>query len=222
MYCSGLVSNGPAHDPPNAIVLWRSDDGGVSWLSASVIVSNGSNRYVLDKPFCAVSWDPGSLGYVYVTWNRVDNLDANQNTLFVAVSLDGGNSFLGSYTATTGWVQGPDIVVNSTTGDVYLLWTDFTTNSIRMATSLDHGVHWSPPETVASGTFLNPNDPLIGGGVRMFTLPNELGRGRNGLGVAGKEFHAAGRIINAGPTLSLLLKDCFRWKQPITQPVNPL
>lgn len=71
-------------------------------------------------------------------------------------------------------------MVSTNQGYIYLLWTDFQSNSIRLSRSVTLGATWSVPETGATATTkmctgkpLRPGVPsgLLNGGVRAPSLP---------------------------------------------------
>jgi hypothetical protein len=163
MYMTGVVyNNNPvgSFGVPNGIGIWRSDNDGLSW-SAPYMIVNNSSSYILDKPDIAVSWHSGSLGYVYVAYARFTYGDANATRLYVARSTNGGITFGTPIQVTTGIINGAQILVNPFYGTVYVLWTDFGTNRVRMSVSTDYGQHWTVPEDAASGEMLT-NQPLNG------------------------------------------------------------
>jgi hypothetical protein len=154
---------------PNAIGVWRSDDGGLTWSAPSVI-SNYDPNFFVDKPDIAVSWHPYSLGYVYVAYTRFKFGYPNNTRLFVARSTDGGVTFGTPVAVRTGNIQGAQILVNSFNGHVYVLWADYANNGIAMRTSYDYGQTWTAAESVVTGEMLDFLDP-IAGLARAITLP---------------------------------------------------
>ncbi len=176
IYASGIVANGSAV-PPNAVSVWRTDNGGISWSQPTLAAVNNNPAYVLDKPAVAVSWYSGTRGHVYVAYIRIDathNPPNLQNGLFIAKSTDGGLTFVNitPNPIVTGYIQGPQILVNSNNGYIYVLWTDFNLNAIRMSTSTNFGQNWSSPETAATGNMLSfPSEDHINGNVKAGSLP---------------------------------------------------
>lgn len=109
-----------------------------------------------DKPAITVSWHTGTLGYVYVGYVYIDT-KTSPATYYILVSrsTDGGLTFPQIslvVTATQNYVNGVQVLVNKNNGQVYVLWTDLTANSIKMSTSQDFGVIWGQPETIPGTT----------------------------------------------------------------------
>jgi hypothetical protein len=163
IYASGIIFNGDVTETPNAIALWRSDNGGVTWTQPAIVASNSSRSYFLDKPALGVSWHSGSSGYVYVAYIKYPI-----NQLFVARSTDGGLTFGAPVAVETGNIQGPQVVISPSSGYVYAIWVDYSLNAIRLSRSADFGQTWSTPETGAMGNMTSGN---INGDVRAPTLP---------------------------------------------------
>ena len=169
IYASGTAFNSA---PPNAIAVWHTDNGGLSWSQPTVAAVNNNAAYLLDKPAVTVSWYSGTLGYVYVAYEKVDLVNnPPQTQFFVTKSTDGGLSFGTPVLVTTGNIEGPQILVNNYNGYVYAIWMDYTSNTVRMSTSTDSGQSWSSPETAATGNmFSDPNNHL-NDGLRAYSLP---------------------------------------------------
>ncbi|MDA8241407.1 MAG: sialidase family protein [Nitrospiraceae bacterium] len=164
IYTTGLIYNpgsGQSYGIPNGIAVWSSNDGGRSWLQATIIISDTSDRTsTFDKPAVDVSWNSGSLGYVYAAYIYVYG-GTNPATTYIGVSrsTDGGVTFPQTTVpfSTSDKINGVQVLVDYYSGYVYVLWTDFSNNTIYMSTSRDMGTTWSAPESVASGKMVNPN-----------------------------------------------------------------
>lgn len=164
---------------PESVVVWRSSSGGQSWSTPVVVAQNVSDHgYSLDKPTIAVSWHTSTRGYVYVAYMQVDGTNANR--LYVARSVDGGQTFQAPVLVVQGTLHAPQVLVSSHTGNVYVVYVDYTLNSIRMATSINQGMSWTL-ETVTNptGKFLDAyvdrtisGDETCTGGLRAVTVPH--------------------------------------------------
>jgi hypothetical protein len=139
---------------PTSVRVWQSGDGGFSWSdfgSEVDAIPAGTTGQIVDKPWIAVSQAPGSLGYVYVAWIRVDQTSgsSHQSQLLFRRSRNGvlkphvccGRA--GTWDAKTsigglGNWQGPQIVEDSL-GYVYVFWTDLTSHTILGSRSLKPG-----------------------------------------------------------------------------------
>lgn len=164
VYLTGLLLNGGIS--PTAIAVWHSDDGGRTWPSPTIVAQSSDSSSPVDKPAIADSWHSGSLGTVYVAYVR----GGATKQLFVAKSTDGGVTFWNPIAVpqATGNINGAQILVNYYYGDVYVLWTDFSMNAIRLSRSTNFGSNWTVPETAASGNIVLAN---IKGGLRVGSLP---------------------------------------------------
>lgn len=169
MYTVGIVYQATSFSNPNAIGVWRSDNGGSSWSGPTLAATNTSGYYFLDKPDIAVSWYSGTRGYVYVAYVKIGSV-ASSTQLYVARSTNGGVSFGTPALVTTGYIQGAQIAVNGSTGAVYVSWVDFSSNAIRFSSSSSAATTWSTPTTVATGNLVPPGTYLAGN-VRATTLP---------------------------------------------------
>jgi hypothetical protein len=149
MYTVGVMHNQSAN-LFSAIGLWRSDNGGQTWSTPVEVEVRGGGGLFLDKPAVMVSWHSGSLGYVYVAYINID-FASGDSTLIFQRSTDGGLSFGNRIFLAIGPnITAPQIVVNSTTGAVNLLWADESNRDIRMTTSTNLGVSFGPHEIVAT------------------------------------------------------------------------
>lgn len=99
------------------LAVWCSDDGGFTWSAPSTMTTGDTP----DKPAIAVSADPSSPGYVYLTY--VDTTTSAFQVKMM-VSPDGGASWQGPYTVSPASQgnEAPQVMVDSTTGTVYTLW----------------------------------------------------------------------------------------------------
>lgn len=149
MYVVGNLHNADSN-LYSAIGVWRSDNGGQTWSQPTLAEIRGGGGYLLDKPAIGVSWHSGTLGYVYVAYVSID-FHTNNNALVIERSTDGGLSFGNPFViAYGGAVTAPQIVVNSSSGAVHVLWADETNRDIRMATSNDYGLSFGAHEIVSS------------------------------------------------------------------------
>ena len=178
IYTSGLIYNPSSKHQTygilNGIAVWHSDDGGRFWSQPTIVLSNGSDSSsTFDKPAIDVSWHSGSLGYVYTAYVYMYG-GTNPVTTYIGVSrsTDGGVTFPQTTVpySTQDTINGVQVLVDYYSGYVYVLWIDFSDNTIYMSTSKDMGTTWSAPESVASGKMLNTN-AYLNGDVRAGSLP---------------------------------------------------
>lgn len=151
------------------LLLSRSTDGGLTWTAGGAsqpltLVSafqgngraRGSTGQFADHEAIHVAKD----GTVYVTWSQF-NGRGSHSPVYVATSVDGGNSFSTPIAVTSGSVrndQDQRIVTDPATGYAYLTFD----NSIQggkgtamyVTSSKDRGASWSTPYQFS--TFQNP------------------------------------------------------------------
>lgn len=195
-YLTGIIYNGASNITPNAIGVWRSDNGGSTWSNPTLVAVNSSSTFFLDKPDVEVAWWSGTRGRVYVAYVRFHNTQPQtQNAIFVARSDDGGVSFNAPVQVAQGFFQGPQMLASTVGSRIYVIWSDYNAANERllMAWSDNQGATWTAPETVATGNLLTGADPLTGN-VRALTLPMARYNGvRNAIAVVWHELAADGR-----------------------------
>lgn len=143
----------------NTLQMFRSDDDGLSFLSAvnPMPVSSGTPSY--DKEWITVDNFPGpGNGNVYIVARDF----GTANGIVFSRSTDHGNTWTNATTIVTLGstnVQGPNIVVNADHSLTAIWYEQTTTQTLRAARSTDFGNTWSPAVTVAtlSTTGVNGN-----------------------------------------------------------------
>jgi hypothetical protein len=141
--------------------LWHSDDGGKSGWTRRDVAESAS---FLDRPSIAVSWYAATRGYVYVSALTPGD------RIHIYRSTDGGEHFTepnpnGVSVANT--AQSATLSVDSSTGEVYLFWVDWTGSGvIRVARSPQVDANLTPlqsldftsmqPLSITDGTLLRP------------------------------------------------------------------
>jgi hypothetical protein len=176
-YVTGIIyqDNSTNRDvAPNAIGVWHSDDGGITWSQPTLAATNSDQNFFLDKPAINVSQWAGNNGTVFVAYMLLD-LRSNPTApqLRIVRSTDGGITFSQSFLVTSGNIEGPQILTSPYGDKVYVLWPDYTLNAIRMKTSTSSLLLWSEGETAATGNLVPNSAPYLNGGtgVRATTLP---------------------------------------------------
>jgi hypothetical protein len=177
-YVTGIIyqDNSTSNDVvPNAIGVWHSDDGGLTWSQPTLVAVNSDPLVFLDKPAINVSQWFGNNGTVFVAYIKINFPPNPTNHLLVARSTDGGVTFSAPSEVTSGDIEGPQILTSPYGDKVYALWADYSLNAMRMSTSSSSLLSWTAGETATTGSFLpnrNPTQNLNGGtGVRAVTLP---------------------------------------------------
>jgi len=128
-----------------AILGWRSRDGGKTWQGPAIIATGNTTK--LDKPHIAVSWHPGTRGWIYVGYRD------NAGKLVVRRSTNGGNSFSKPYIITrknAPHSNGLQLMVSPRTGYVYAVWLDSRADRIFWAYSTNRGQTWTTPTVFPS------------------------------------------------------------------------
>lgn len=169
VYLGGLTYNLTASNNrtfPDAIVVWKSTDGGFNWGAPTIVDSHTSSvQGLLDKPDLAVSWYSPTRGYVYVAYAVVFNLGSSD--LYVARSTDGGATFGSPVKLVSGYIQAPQVVVSSNTGKVYVFWMDLSGQKFRMTSSNPNNFNvWTTQPTLnPTGTLMGPGEAIAGDGL---------------------------------------------------------
>ncbi|HEX5760747.1 MAG TPA: hypothetical protein VF121_16280 [Thermoanaerobaculia bacterium] len=192
MYTVGITLQQQPFQLPNAIALWRSDNGGATWTTPTMVTVNSTqSNYHLDKPDVAVSWYSNTLGHVYVAYVKASaNININPHELYVARSTNGGLSFDAPILVTTGRIQGPQIMVDPATGRVYLVWVDYNLNAIRMSSATSAATSWTTPVSGATGNMVPPVT-YLGGNVLGATIPMARWNGvANSLSIVWHQYEA--------------------------------
>jgi hypothetical protein len=165
-----LISQTLNGDAGAAVVVARSTDSGSTWTSLGTVVNNIANTSLFDdKEMVAVDQSPGAAstlshpGRIYVVWdeNNVERMAHSDNgTSWSTVVLP--TPSIGQYDIGGDVKVGPD-------GTVYVIWNRLVytgnnqTSEVNVfSKSVDGGVTWSAPVSVATLSLLsfgNNNTP---------------------------------------------------------------
>jgi len=189
LYASGVAFQRRADQIPNAIALWHSTDGGRTWSTpteaANNMIVNRNTTYFYDKPAMAVNWNINYLGTLYVAFTKVNTGNNNLSILSIARSRDGqtfdpsvdfADIAQGNYT-------GAQVVVDSSTGIIYVIYVDMTNRQVRMATVVDSNSFPTQPLWVMNPSenvtgirpgIINRFDAPLNGNVTAWSLPSAL------------------------------------------------
>ena len=158
----------------SAILVSRSDNGGATWGPISTVFKDDSGfQFFNDKN--AITADPYKPGYVYNTWDRLDQFgpapEQFRGPAYLSRSIDGGRTWEpgrpiydpGDSAQTIG-VQ----IAVLPNGDLVSVFARLlaTTNDIAIQRSTDKGVTWSEPISVGPLDVSSIADPLDGAPVR--------------------------------------------------------
>lgn len=170
----GALANGTS-----IIAVHKTVDGGLTWAHAANASPGAAAFDAQDKEWIAVDVRPtgAGAGNVYVCWSR---FFAGGQQIRLARSMDGGVTFTIVQTdlsADTD-VQGCQVVVDSTNGNLYVSWTNrnngVNPRSIKFRRSTDRGTTFGPEALIGSAliaeTFTN-----CGGSTRSAFVDSEAG-----------------------------------------------
>lgn len=141
---------------PCDLLVAKSTDGGRSFPRFSV-AAHGSTSEIVDKPYIAVDVQPKSpfRGSIYASY---DFLSVTSFGITAVTSRDGGSTWSAPVTivpfgGTT--ISDGSLPVVAPDGTVYVFFASYTFRmgglSIRFVKSIDGGMTWSLPASVASG-----------------------------------------------------------------------
>ena len=147
--------------------LSRSTDGGVTFTDESPLPPSGDAANLWGDPVVAVDTTGDDAGTVYLA-----SLCDDQAAVFsicVGTSTDQGATFAWHVVPPTSdnnadkeWIA-VDNTGGINDGSLYLTWTDFGVNptAIKFTKSIDHGVTWSAPRTIGTGS-VQGSRPAVG------------------------------------------------------------
>ena len=160
------------------IAVHRSDNAGSSWLQAANASPLAAAGEFQDKEWMAVDARPTAVtgaGNVYACWTRFGGAGRIQ----FSRSTNGGTSFtqFGAPGLSGGTnVQGCAVNVDLRNGRVYVAWSDFSLNAVRMRISNDFGVTFGTEFTVGSLLpYAETTTSCGSSGVRTVFLDSEAG-----------------------------------------------
>jgi len=122
------------------MVWYRDNFTSDTWHSQ--IVDQGPNPYFFDKPSVWVSWEQGSIGYVYIAAVLVHFGNPTTHTIYVYRGVDGGYGNLNFSLVNSSITGGSEVfspIITEGNGAVWLAWLDNVNRHIRVARSTDFG-----------------------------------------------------------------------------------
>src|SRR6266513_3451391 len=158
---TGQVHDGQGNVTTNSIFVWRLVDGEIVWNRTTIATTDNTTDGFLDKPSMTISTDLWNLGWTWVTYVKNPRLPGN-STIYLHRSIDGINYSQGVTPLSGSGYASPVVVVDSTSGYVWLVWLSYADNKIYIASTADAGFHWSTPVSFDAGT---ANQPLLGPGI---------------------------------------------------------
>lgn len=149
LYYAGIVFNTHPRLKDGSVFIATSVDGGITF-DYTVLVAVGSNQVFSDKPWLAVD-TTGSVydGRVYVSWTRF-TLTPMSAAIMVSYSPDGGRTFSTPRVVSTSQTNQGSALAVGPSGELYVVWRDYLSKTIRFSKSLNGGVSFTPPGTVSS------------------------------------------------------------------------
>lgn len=142
----------------SALTVWYNDDPG-TYAWTTMVIDSANNPIFLDKPSVATSWHTGTLGYTYVA-AIANHLDNHYHTIQLYRQTTAEGFTLVNTQFTGLGLQSPIVTVDTNTGDVYLLWVDWTNNVVEIARSTDMGNTFSTPVAFGTGTLLTDSGTI--------------------------------------------------------------
>jgi hypothetical protein len=167
----------------NAIIVSRSTDGGRTWSQPTQV---RRDNFAPGNDKEAITADPTDARYAYVVWDR---LFGNGGPSWLARTADGGQTW---ETARNIYDPGPNrqtlnnIVVVLPDGTLVLFFSELPTTqsgappTLRVLRSVDKGVTWSAPITIADLQTVSTFDPETGVGIRDASAIGSIAAGANG------------------------------------------
>ena len=154
----------------SAMLVVRSTDGGTSWGPPQTLISDGSAAFN-DKG--AITADAADARYVYAVWDRLDA--SGGGPTYFARTIDAGASWEAArviYDPGPGNQTLGNIPLALPGGTLLVVFTEFdavaggTQATLRVIRSLDRGLSWSAPVTIATEQSAGIRDPNTGTIVR--------------------------------------------------------
>jgi hypothetical protein len=150
---SGLAANSTTNEA--SIIVFRSDDGGQSFLNSTVVSTEIGNGIFDDKEYLAIDKSPGSpfQGTAYISYTRFTN---NGTQILLQKSENNGITWSVPVAITPiipdlPFVQGSNITIG-TNGEIYVGWIegDFDNAIFRIRRSDDGGITFGPLTTLSN------------------------------------------------------------------------
>ena len=177
VYQIALATSGRAGGRTSAILVSRSQDGGLTWSAPTRLIEDREPIAFNDKE--SITADPYDPRYVYAVWDRVDPRSrAPSGPIWFARTVDGGETWEAARTvfAPDGQTIANQIVVLPG-GDLLNVFSLFravprtggapaTRQTVATVRSSDKGVTWSEPIEIADVVRATVTDPATGTEVR--------------------------------------------------------
>ena len=156
LYYGGVAFNGRSGQAVDgSIFVSRSLDGGASYTRTIVVAQGFSTNKISvfnDKPYITVDRSNGvDEGRIYVSWTSFTSTTRTLNAdIMVAYSLDGGASFSRPLKVSTSPENQGSIPIVGPSGELYVVWQDNSTSTIREARSTNGGQSFLSTATVSN------------------------------------------------------------------------
>lgn len=151
-----LAYNGDTSQP-NGMLMFRSQDGGVTWEDRGFAVNQVPGVFE-DKQFIACDRTGGTYhDRIYMAWDRF-----NETNIYVVSTGDDGDTWTSERRVSDNSGNQFPIPVVLSDGTVVVAWTYFFGPSIRIDRSFDGGLTFGSDNTVTSLTDPQPN---LNGGI---------------------------------------------------------
>ncbi len=131
----------------SAICVYKSTNGGISWLEPSIVVAN--NVAFEDKELMTCDQTGGTYdGNLYISWTR---FYVGPATIFFSLSTNGGTNWSTPKQISNGidYTQWSVPAVGAN-GEVYIGWVQYSNNAIMFSKSTNGGISFATPKTIFS------------------------------------------------------------------------
>ncbi|HUR40772.1 MAG TPA: sialidase family protein [Verrucomicrobiae bacterium] len=179
-YWMAMTIGGP-DSSATAMRVARSLDGGDTW-EAPITLIHDVAPYQNDKN--AVTADPTDASYAYAVWDRLNSVD-NNGPAWLARTTDGGATWEAArkiYDPGFGVQTIGNQVAVLPDGTLLNLFTEIRFDgpgpdgsALKVLRSLDHGVTWGTPVTIAEVLAVGVSDPENGTAVRSGSMLGAIG-----------------------------------------------
>ncbi|HYS52395.1 MAG TPA: sialidase family protein [Thermoanaerobaculia bacterium] len=132
----------------------KSTDGGKTYPTATFFEFQGGENHFNDKPMITADANPASpfRDNVYIAWDAASGGSATSGGIRVATSNDRGATFTATRADDP---HGPGRGIGAipfvgTSGELYVAWNDYGSNTIAFNRSFDSGATWDTQTVIAS------------------------------------------------------------------------
>ncbi|HSV18250.1 MAG TPA: sialidase family protein [Casimicrobiaceae bacterium] len=203
----------------NAVLASRSLDGGATWSAPATLMRDGSGAFN-DKESITADTTNGNLAYA--AWDRL--LPNGSGPTWLARTVDGGATWEPARAIYAPGGNGQTLnnqIVVLPDGTLVLFFTELitvnhvTSATLRVARSVDKGITFGAPVTIAQSLSIGTQDPQTGQPIRDAGNIGSIAVGRNGvLAVAWQDARFSGGTVE-GIAFSRSADGGMTWTPPV-------